>query len=147
MARSKTTWSKDNPPRTGRQTGAINRRTKLLSALKKNSSSEEDFYECMVSRALDPKDPSSAMLAKEVMNRLYPQDKATAPLIQIDFENSDPVHQIDTVINAVGDGVIPSDIGQTIIGMIKDKMAVMEVTELAERLARLERILESKGDA
>lgn len=106
---------------------------------------EQAFYDLMVRRALTLKDKDSAALMKEVLVRLYPVDKSTMPLVEFPFrDNGTPAEQISDINSAVAGGILPIDMGNTMVGMIVSAIKVFEVTELADRLAAIEEML-SRG--
>ncbi len=109
---------------------------------------EPIFYGIAVRRALMPRDPASGMLLKELLARLYPSDKATMPAIKFDFpENGDAHQKIEAVTKAVAEGILPVDMGNTMVSMIVAGIKVFEVTELADRLARIEEMLTAQDNA
>lgn len=121
-------------------------RTKILDAFKELGKTEDEFVKYVISRALNPEDPQSSMLLRDVMQRLEPTPKATAPLITFDFPSGGTmVEKVDAIIKATSEGEIPADIAQIISGMLKDRMAIEETTELAERLERLEKMIAERG--
>ncbi len=144
MARNRTSFGQPGAAKEVPKRGS-GKRTMMLDALKANSHDEKSFYELIVQRALDSKDPSSGSLMREIINRLYPPSKATAPLIEFDLTTTDPVKQIEQVLKSVSSGLLPADVGQMIVGMIKDKLSVIELTELAERLERLEKLIAERN--
>lgn len=56
-----------------------------------------------------------------------------------------PVEKIDAVIRGIASGIIPADIGKMFAEVIKTGLDVAEVTELAARLERLEKLLEQQN--
>jgi hypothetical protein len=59
--------------------------------------------------------------------------------------NGSMVEKIDAIIKATSEGTLPADLAQMIAGMLKTRMDIEEVTELAERLAKLEQAVASRG--
>jgi hypothetical protein len=52
----------------------------------------------------------------------------------------------EAVMLALGRGVLPVDVGQTLLSAISTQAAILETSELAERIARLEEsLLHGKG--
>jgi len=141
--KTKTTWVNGAPEGTPKR--GQGKRTLLLRALEKHGVSESEFYEAMVSRALDKGDQSSGAFFREVLIRIYPPSKATSPLVEFKISSEDPAQQIRDVLQSVADGDIPADVGQTISAIIKDVMSVTEITELAERLERVEALLKEQA--
>lgn len=156
------TFSKDNQPDSRGRRGK-DKRTLLLESLMEVVNADEDgnykevvpdreaaerlFNMRLVSRALNVKDSASAQLMKEVLDRLYPTTKATLPAIEFPFrENGSAADKIEDVQAAVANGTLPVDMGNTMVNMIVAGIKVFEVTELAERLARIEEMLAKADD-
>lgn len=123
------------------------KRTMLLAAIMEATGHNEDqFWKEAVRRAMDPADPASSMLMKEVLTRLYPNSKPTMPIIEFEFrKEGTPADKVDDISNAVSDGILPVDVAKTMVDIIKQGLEIVEVTELAERLERLERMLNEKA--
>lgn len=156
------TFSKDNQPE-GRGRRGKDKRTLLLESLMAvvnvdesgeyaevvadKEAAERMFNMQLVKRAMNVRDSASAQLMKEVLDRLYPTTKATLPAIEFPFrENGSASEKIEDVQKAVADGTLPVDMGNTMVNMIVAGIKVFEVTELAERLARIEEMLAKADD-
>ena len=156
------TFSSDNQPKERGRRGK-DKRTLLLESLMavvnvddagdyKEVVSDKDEAERMfnmqlVRRALNVRDSASAQLMKEVLDRLYPTSKATLPAIEFPFrENGSASEKIEDVQKAVAEGTLPVDMGNTMVNMIVAGIKVFEVTELAERMARIEEMLAKADD-
>lgn len=156
------TFSSENQPASRRPRGK-DKRTLLLESLMDVVNVDEDgefkavvaskdeaeklFNMQLVKRALNVRDSASAQLMKEVLDRLYPTTKATLPAIEFPFrENGSAGEKIEDVQRAVADGTLPVDMGNTMVNMIVAGIKVFEVTELAERLARIEEMLARADD-
>lgn len=101
----------------------------------------------LVGRALNSRDSASQGLLKEMLDRLHPTSKATLPAIEFPFrENGSASDKIEDVQAAVASGLLPVDMGNTMVNMIVAGIKVFEVTELAERLARIEEMLNKDPD-
>lgn len=137
MTNPATQFSKDRQParRRGKDT-----RTKILDAIKKETKlNEQAFYQEVAKRAVTNGD---VMLMKELMMRVAPVAKPVAPDVQFEFpEEGSPVEQVDAIIKAVSTGKVPADVGQMLVNMIRAKLDVLEISELADRLAAIERQL------
>lgn len=161
MARAGT-FSSDNQPANRKPRGK-DKRTLLLESLMAVVNVDEDgeykevvadkdeaeklFNMQLVKRALTVKDPASAQLMKEMLERLYPTSKATLPAIEFPFrEDGSASDKIEDVQKAVANGTLPVDMGNTMVNMIVAGIKVFEVTELAERLARIEEMLAKADD-
>jgi hypothetical protein len=129
------------------------KRTLILEAIERalpedmdGKKAEECFYDIMVRRALNAKDKESGQLLKELFNRLAPPDKNTLPAIEFPFrEDGSPSDKIEDVQSAVAAGILPVDMGNTMVSMIVAGIKVFEVTEMAERLARIEEMLNGEA--
>lgn len=157
MAKHK--FSAENQPKNYRTRGP-NKRTLLLNAIREavthpitgdayvdNEAAEAGFYQLMVKRAMHTMDPQSGQLIKEIFARLAPVDKATLPLVQFPFrEDGSASEKIEDIQSAVASGVLPADMGRMMVDMIVAGIKVFEVTEMAERLARIEEALNRGAD-
>lgn len=139
MANKGTQFSADRQPKNRR---GKSKSTLIEEALKRKSLSVEDFYDKVLASALG----GEVQMMKEVLIRLHPTSKQTAPLINFQYpENGTPVEKIDSIITAVSAGEIPPDIGKQVVDIIKIGIDVQEVTELMERVAKLEKMLSGGG--
>lgn len=134
------------------------KRTMMLRAIMENlvrpdgtpfetgEDAEQAMLAEVVKRAVNAKDPNSSQLMKEVLIRLAPPDKATLPTFEFNFRHDgSAAEKIADVQSAVADGILPVDIGNTMVNIIVSGIKVFEVTELAERLERIEEMM-SKED-
>lgn len=161
MARAGT-FSSENQPANRRPRGKDKRNLLLESLMavvnvdedgefkgvvKDRDAAERLFNMELVKRALNVRDAASAQLMKEVLERLYPTSKATLPAIEFPFrDNGSASEKIEDVQAAVANGTLPVDMGNTMVNMIVAGIKVFEVTELAERLARIEEMLNKVDD-
>ena len=114
---------------------------KLLEALEGAGFSEQKFYEHIVNVAMNDGD---TVILKEVLTRFCPASKPSAQEIHFEFpKDGTPVQKIDSVITGVADGEIPADLGKLVVDMIKTSLDVEEITELAQRLEKLEEMIAS----
>lgn len=133
MAKSSTTFSKDKQPPKGR---GKSERTKILEAMERAGSTEEEFYDSLLLRSLDVEDNFGF---KEMLNRMSPIPKAVAPLYEFEFdENGTPYNKSCQVLKAMADGKLPSDIGAMFINGIQSMLKIQEVTELERMIKDLE---------
>ena len=134
MSNAATRFSADRQPtrRRGKEM-----RTKILEAIKEQCKvNEKGFYKKVAEMAIDNGD---AMMMKELLTRVAPAAKPVAPAVQFDFpENGTPVEQVDAVLRAVAAGKVSPDVGQQLVAMIRGKLDVLEISELADRLAAIE---------
>lgn len=134
MSNPATQFSKDRQPAKRR---GKDLRTKILEAIKKEAQlNEQAFYQEVAKRAITDKD---VVLMKELLMRVAPVAKPVAPDVKFDFpENGTPVEQVDAIMKAVSLGKVPADVGQLLVQMIRSKLDVLEISELADRLAAIE---------
>lgn len=136
---AKKLFSSENQPPNKR---GKDKRKLLVEALERNGYTEETLYDTIVEMAITERD--TAMM-KELIVRFSPLPKPVAPVFEVDFpDDGTPVEKIDAVIRGIANGIIPADIGKMFAEVIKTGLDVAEVTELAQRLERLERLLEGK---
>lgn len=143
MAKSNTTFSKDKQP-TKRRGKA--QRTMLIEALKEAGHTEEGFYRVMLERALNPEDQASSQLMKEVLARLYPASKPTLPIVEFELNGETPIDRVRQIEKAISDGSIPADVAKIMVDIIKSSIEIEKITELAERIENIERMLNESGD-
>jgi hypothetical protein len=129
-----TQFSKDRQPARRRGKDV---RTKMLEAIKKETGQNEAaFYQSIADKAVNKGD---VVLMKELLMRVAPVAKPVAPDVHFDFpEDGTPVDQVDAIMKAVSTGKVPADVGQMLVNMIRAKLDVLEISELADRLAAIE---------
>lgn len=128
-------FSKDYQPK-GR---GKSERTKILEAMKSEGTSEEEFYQLLVRRALNPEDNFGA---PELLKRMAPLAKATLPLVEFPFdEDAKPSSQAAQILDAASNGMIPPDVAQSFISSVSSMLKIDEVTELQKRLEAIEQSL------
>ncbi|UPW42602.1 hypothetical protein BAHKABFF_00052 [Salmonella phage CF-SP1] len=136
---AKKLFSKENQPQNKR---GKDKRKLLVEALERKGYTEETLYDTIVEMAITDRD--TAMM-KELIVRFSPLPKPVAPVFEVDFpDDGTPVEKIDAVIRGIASGIIPADIGKMFAEVIKTGLDVQEVTELAQRLERLEKLLGEK---
>lgn len=135
-------FNSENQPKNRR---GKDKRQLLIAALERQGLSEEALYDKIVSMAVIEGD--SAMM-KELIVRFSPLPKPVAPTFEVDFpDEGTAVEKIDAVIRGIATGVIPADLGKTFAEVVRVGLDVREVTELAARLERLEKMLEEQNNA
>jgi len=137
-------FNKDNQPekRKGRGKSKV---THIITALKNNSSSEQEFWDALVKKALygGNDGDGDTVAQKEIASRLMPMPKQTLPFF--DFNISDKktkLEKADAIIEAIGGGIIPVDVGKIFMDIIKDAASIEELEILAEKVERLEKLYE-----
>lgn len=139
---AKKLFTSENQPEKRKPRGP-DRRTLLLNAIADVTGKDENaFYSEVVRRAMDPEDPASAQLMKEVLGRMYPTSRPTMPVIEFEFRKTGtPADRVEDISNAVADGILPADVAKVMVDIIKSGLDIVEVTELADRLEKIERML------
>lgn len=148
MSKNSTSFTRQRQPLPQYRHTGERARTRLIRALNNTSRkvrnpdgsmsdqymTEDDYLQEVIQQSM--KDPK---LMIQVFSRLSPQAKSLAPTVEIEFpENGSPVQKMEAVLNAVVRGQISPDVGITISAMIKQTSDVAEVTELMDRMQRLE---------
>lgn len=137
---AKKLFSSENQPPNKR---GKDKRKLLVEALERKGYTEETLYDTIVDMAITDRDTS---MMKELIVRFSPLPKPVAPVFEVDFpDDGTPVEKIDAVIRGIASGIIPADIGKMFAEVIKTGLDVQEVTELAQRLERLEKLLEAQN--
>lgn len=147
MAKSDTSFSKDKQPskRTPRSKG---KKTLMLDAIRAQvKGGELEFLKKVVEYAMG--DPSkeiapNAQLLTLVLQRVEPPFKATMPMVDFEFDSSlKPHQQAAQVLNAASNGELPPDIANIFIASIQSMLKIQEVTDIDERLKKMEEQIES----
>lgn len=136
-------FSKDNQPAAEKKKRGKDQRTVMLDALRRNAFTEEQFWNKVITIAMaEGESLNQRAMIQEVLSRLSPIPRAVAPTYEFEWDNAaSPADKIDRLVEAVSDGEIPADIANMLASTIKAGMDVREVTELAERLAVLEKLI------
>lgn len=109
---------------------------------------EKAVFAFMAKSAFNPT-PDTAVISNAAFNmlikKMYPDSKATNDPINFKYNKTDtPAEKAESVMESVASGDIPPDIGSTLIGMIKDTIAITESTELIRRLEAIEESLKQR---
>lgn len=119
----------------------------LLGTSEKTSKedTEKAVFAYMANAAFNPT-PDTAVLSNSAFNtiirKMYPDSKPSNDPINFKYDrNATASDKAESVLEAVASGDIPPDIGATLIGMIKDGIAIKESTELMLRLEEVEKKL------
>lgn len=131
----------------------------MLKAIKKVCKSESNFFEEIVKIGLggkveigvddkgDPQytyKPPNTILLSLVLNRIEPPLKAVSPKIKFKFTKKSTVYEQATqIVKAVSDGVINPDIGSMLITSLSSMVKIQEVTDIEERLKKMEEQVDS----
>lgn len=142
MAKNTTSFNKKNQP-IGRKPRGKSERTKILDAMKRFGKTEDGFYDLLMERAFNPEDNFTF---KELLSRLSPIPKAVSPTVNFEFPKKAKPHiQAAFVLDAVANGIIPSDIGNMFVQSIKAMIDIEEYTDLKGRIEKLEAALNGES--
>jgi hypothetical protein len=146
MAESNTTLkSGDNLPPRGKSN-----KNRILEAMRAESfeqlteSATRDeceiaFFRCIVKRAANPDDKDSAMMLKFLGDKGWSNLKPTFEIVSFALpEDGTAAEKMQSVVQAVADGVISIDVGQAMGHMIRDGVVIEEGTDLKNRIEQLE---------
>lgn len=145
MADESYKFSKDNQPAPeNRKARGKGQRTLFLEAIKKVTHGDEQaFYEEIVKRAINPEDPASATMLKEIFNRIYPSSKPTYPIVEFEFpKDASAIERVAALEAAIADGKIPADVAKVVVDIIKSSIEIEKITELMDRIANIEKMME-----
>jgi len=137
-------FTKDKQPKKRKGRGK-SKTTHILEAFKNNSSSEQQFWDKLVHKALwgGPDGDGESFAQKEIANRLMPMPKQTLPFFDFNIaDKKTKLEKADAIIEAIGSGVIPVDVGKIFMDIIKDAASIEELEILAEKVANLEKLYE-----
>lgn len=150
MAKTKTSFSKDNPPPKNRPPRGKGRRTKLLDALKSQGKTEDQFYEFCVQVAMGTleideegkriQSKPDIMMLKDVLRRVFPENKPTMPEFEVpEFKEDDSLLDKATcILDAIALGEIPVDAGKLMVDILNTLGTIEERDELRRRIEALE---------
>jgi hypothetical protein len=139
MATSSTTMTKKS--RASMKGRGKSERTKILDAMKREGKTENGFYDLLIEKAFSAEDNFTF---NELLKRLSPLPKAVAPMIEFKFpDKAVPHKQAIAVMKAISDGKIPPDMGTLFIASIQSMLKIQEVTDIDERLKKMEEQIES----
>lgn len=137
-------FSSDNQPATRKPRGR-DKRTLILEALERAGVNEEGFYDRLVLEALTPQgeDGKTNQVAfQELWKRFHPVPKPVAPTIQFEYPITGTlVERARAIETGIAEGIIPPDVGVSMITALGHVARTEEVTEIRERLERLEALI------
>ncbi len=73
-----------------------------------------------------------------ILDRIVPPSKPILPPTPFELDDSDPQSLARSVMKAIAAGTLSADQGKVILDGLASMMKVIEITELEERIARLE---------
>lgn len=123
------------------------KRVLMLDAIRETCGDEKEFLAKVVKAAIgcelsDPPIPPNSQLMTLVLQRIEAPLKSTAPLIEFDFpKDGTPAQKAVSIVQSISEGVIPMDIGQGLITIIKDSVVIEESTDLKFRLEEIEKAM------
>ena len=124
-------------------------RAESFQGLTKDSKKDEAeiaFFRCIVKRATNPDDKDSSMMIKLMADKGWNNLKPTLDPIHFDFPSGGtPTQKAFAIVEAISNGAISPDVGQVVIGIIKDAVIIEEGTELKERIEAIEKALETNA--
>jgi len=87
-------------------------------------------------------DPNSAMLLKEFLTKSYPSLKPTLERFQFNFpKDGTDSQKAMSILEAISTGDLPPDVGQMVMGIIKDNSVIEANTDLKDRIMALEKLI------
>ena len=100
---------------------------------------EKAFLKHVSKRAFDAEDNNSAMLLKELLSRCYKITKPTLEPVSFNFDvSATPTDKANQILSSMAKGDIPADVGAIFLDGISKVMSIQEITEIADRLQRIE---------
>jgi len=119
----------------GRPKGAPNKRTILKQAVAACFGSELEFWQHIAGMAA----AGDAGAARLIAERLIPSLKSTIEPITFDLDEAvDMTDLCRQILAAVAGGVLPADVGGTLIQSVAGMARIAEIDEIERRLAELE---------
>jgi hypothetical protein len=147
MARSKTTFGKENQPskRRGKSKKTlllevIREKSKLsMNADSTNDDCEKAFFGHILDRALCDDDKDSASLLKSLLDKISPTPRSSMERVNFYLDMKAPLdEQASQVLDAISNGDLPPDVGISLINAIGGVLKIKEVTDLEDRIKALE---------
>jgi len=139
--KNETSFSEDKQPTKRR---GKSERTKILEAMSRQSKTEEEFYDLLITRAFNPEDQFGY---GEMLKRISPIPKQVSPSIKFDFDKDlKPHQQAAQIMDAISDGEVPPDLGVLFVQAIKSMIDIEEYTDLKDRIESIEKSLGLSND-
>lgn len=106
---------------------------------------EKAVFGFLAEAAFNPT-PDTAVVSNTSLSMLmkkgWPDVKATMPLCEFDFNPSgSSVDKATDILSAVSNGDLPADVGLSLISAMASVLKIEEVTELKDRLDKIEEAL------
>ena len=153
MATSSNTFNSDTQPIKRRGKSA---KTIMLDAIReeasiglKESSSKDDaekaFFKHVAKRAFNLEDPNSTACLKIMADKGWGNIKPVNDFVEFEFsEDAEPHIQAAQVMKAAAEGDLAPDVANMFIQSIKAMIDIAEYTDLKERIAKLEALVDGK---
>ena len=149
MAKTKTTLKAgDNLPARG-----MSNKTRICEAMRlesfenltKDSTRDEceiAYFRLIIKKAKDKEDKDSGMMLRLLGDKGWSSMKPTLGNVEFEFPSSGtPTDKALAIVNAMATAKLPPDIGQLMIGIIKDSVIIEEGTDLKARIESIEKSL------
>ncbi len=145
MAKSSTTLKEGQclPPRgKGNKGKVLDGIMQALPECANQEEAEKAYFKHVAVRAFNPDDKDSSTLLRLLADKGWGSVKPTLGLIEFDFPvTGTPTEKAIAIVDAIAGGVIAPDIGQMMIGIIKDAVIIEEGTDLKARIEKLEEMI------
>ena len=150
MAKTKTSYSKDNPaPNTTEQKRrGKGKRVLMLDAIRDTcEGGESEYLKKVIEASLgdplaEPPIPPNPQLMNLVMNRIEPPLKGVMPVVEFDFTKSaTPAKQASQILYAASKGIIPPDVAGMFISSVASMLKIDEITMIKAKLEEFEKII------
>ena len=125
-----------------------NIKAKILAALKRRDLTEDQFLDKWIGLALgDDETPGGGVFLVELLKRYSPIPKQTFETLTIENwpKSGTPAEKAVFILDAMAEGDIPPDLGAMMIDSISKSLGIEEITDLADRLAKLEEAIKANG--
>ena len=142
--RNATSFSKDNQPKKRR---GPNKGTLVLKAIERRYGGDKArFFDELLGIGLgDGQDSPNASLLTSLLHRLEPPFKPVAPSVQFELtEGASAVQHSKEVMKAAAQGDISPDVAKVFLDGLAAMLKIEEVTELKDRMEKLEEALKDK---
>lgn len=141
--------SDNQPAPESRKPRGKDKRTLILEALERAGVNEEGFYDRLVLEALSGSGEDgkvNQVAFTELWKRFHPVPKPVAPAIVFDYPAGGTLADRARAIElGIAEGIIPPDIGVSLLAALGHVAKAEEVTEVLERIGRIEEALNAKS--
>lgn len=140
-------FSKDNQPKAENRSGGQSSfyREIMTELERKFKEGEIDGYDSFPKYVANKALTDGAPYMDAILRRIMPASKSTYPDIEFDYDPEwTHVEKANSIMNGIACGLIPPDVGHMLIDSLSKMLGIEEVTELAVRLEKIEKMLEEK---